>query len=90
MNVLIPTMEQFVQGIANALSLGSLYSLVAIGYTMVYGILRLINFAHGEVFMMAMYFVFYVTALFQAPWYVAFIAGVVGIALMGIVIERCA
>ena len=90
MNVLIPSMEQFVQGIANALSLGSLYSLVAIGYTMVYGILRLINFAHGEVFMMAMYFVFYVTTLFQAPWYIAFIAGIVGIALLGIVIERAA
>jgi len=41
----------FFQHVANALSLGSLYALIAIGYSMVYGILRLINFAHGDIFM---------------------------------------
>ena len=43
--------SMFVQHLFNAVTLGSLYGLIAIGYTMVYGILRLINFAHGEVFM---------------------------------------
>jgi len=46
------------QNLANGLSLGSLYTLIAIGYTMVYGILRLINFAHGEIFILASYFLF--------------------------------
>ena len=44
-------LQTFLQQFVNALSLGSLYALIAIGYTMVYGILRLINFAHGDVFM---------------------------------------
>ena len=47
------TLSLFLQNLANGLSLGSLYALIAIGYTMVYGILRLINFAHGEIFMLA-------------------------------------
>ncbi|NLG25377.1 MAG: branched-chain amino acid ABC transporter permease, partial [Clostridiales bacterium] len=45
-------MQHFLTGI----SLGGAYALIAIGYTMVYGILRLINFAHGDIFMMAGYF----------------------------------
>ena len=48
----------FIQHVFNALTLGSLYGLIAIGYTMVYGILRLINFAHGDIFMISAYFVF--------------------------------
>ena len=51
--------EMFVQHLFNALTLGSLYGLVAIGYTMVYGILRLINFAHGDIFMLGAYLVFW-------------------------------
>ena len=47
------TFQLFLQHLTNGLSLGSLYALIAIGYTMVYGILRLINFAHGEIFMMS-------------------------------------
>jgi len=43
------SLHLFLQNVANGLSLGSLYALIAIGYTMVYGILRLINFAHGEI-----------------------------------------
>ncbi|MBR0202869.1 MAG: branched-chain amino acid ABC transporter permease, partial [Synergistaceae bacterium] len=51
----------FIQHFINALSLGSLYGLVAVGYTMVYGILRLINFAHGDIFMLGAYFVYFAT-----------------------------
>src|ERR1035437_10058215 len=46
-----PKVETFIQQLVNGLSLGSLYALIAVGYTVVYGILQLINFAHGEVFM---------------------------------------
>jgi len=44
-------MELFVQQLVNGLSLGALYALIAVGYTVVYGIIQLINFAHGEIFM---------------------------------------
>ena len=47
--------SEFFQQIINGLSLGSIYALIALGYTMVYGILKLINFAHGEVFMVGAY-----------------------------------
>ena len=50
------SLNLFLQNVANGLSLGSLYALIAIGYTMVYGILRLINIAHGEIFILAPYF----------------------------------
>src|SRR3989338_5261693 len=53
-------MLEFVQHVINGLSLGSIYALVAIGYTMVFGILRLINFAHGEVYMLGAFAGFYV------------------------------
>src|SRR5690349_22207087 len=46
-----PTMQEFLQQIINGLSVGSIYALIAVGYTMVYGVLQLINFAHGDVFM---------------------------------------
>ena len=63
-------MEYFVQQLVNGLTLGSIYSLIAIGYTMVYGIIGMINFAHGEVYMIGSY--------------VAFIV-ITGLAMMGIV-----
>src|SRR5262245_35953366 len=44
-------MQQFIQQLINGLSVGSIYALIAVGYTMVYGVLQLINFAHGDVFM---------------------------------------
>ena len=65
------TLELFLQHFFNALTLGSLYGLIAIGYTMVYGILRLINFAHGDILMLGAYFVFYGTTLFCLPWPIA-------------------
>ncbi|MEG0378361.1 MAG: branched-chain amino acid ABC transporter permease, partial [Eubacterium sp.] len=70
--------------------LGSLYALIAIGYTMVYGILRLINFAHGDIFMMAAYFAYFGIAVFFLPWYVTFILTVVLTILLGITIEKVA
>lgn len=60
--------EMFIQYFFNALALGSLYGLIAIGYTMVYGILRLINFAHGDIFMLGAYLVFFSTISFMPAW----------------------
>ena len=83
-------MGVFLQQLANALCVGSLYALPAIGYTMVYGVLRLINFAHGEIFMMAMYIVFYGIGLFLLPWYIGFTATILITALLGVLSERLA
>lgn len=78
------------QHIANGISVGSLYALIAIGYTMVYGILRLINFAHGDIFMMAAYFMVFGVATFHMPWYLAIILTIVATAVLGALIEKCA
>lgn len=80
----------FLQQLANALSVGSLYALLAIGYTMVYGVLRLINFAHGEIFMMAMYIIFYGLGIFMLPWPIAFAVTLLITALLGVLSERFA
>jgi branched-chain amino acid transport system permease protein len=84
------TLEILMQNIANGITLGSLYALLAIGYTMVYGILRLINFAHGEIFMISTYFAFYGIAIFALPWQLSFVMAIVLTALLGVVIERAA
>jgi branched-chain amino acid transport system permease protein len=62
---------ELLQQIINGLSLGSIYALIALGYTMVYGILRLINFAHGEVFMVGAYGGYYAASLFGIEAYEA-------------------
>jgi branched-chain amino acid transport system permease protein len=84
------TLALFLQHLANALALGSLYALIAIGYTMVYGILRLINFAHGDVFMLGAYLAFYGVALFLVPWWATFLIAIVFTAMLGIALERVA
>ncbi len=83
-------LTRLLQTLTDALSLGSLYALIAIGYTMVYGVLRLINFAHGEIFMIAMYIVFYGISLFVLPWYVTFALTILITALLGTLAERLA
>lgn len=82
--------EIFFQHLSNGLALGSLYALIAIGYTMVYGILRLINFAHGDIFMVSTYFVFYGVTMFFMPWWVAFIVAILLTGIFGVLVERLA
>ena len=68
-------MAELLQQIVNGLSLGSIYALIALGYTMVYGILKLINFAHGEVFMMGAYAGYYTAGALGVQTYEASGAG---------------
>jgi len=82
------TFSIFLQQLINGVSLGSLYGLVAIGYTMVYGILRLINFAHGDVLMMGCYFAFYGLLIFSLPWWISFLISIAFTALLGVAIDR--
>ncbi|HCL78754.1 MAG TPA: branched-chain amino acid ABC transporter permease [Synergistaceae bacterium] len=84
------SLNMFVQHFFNALTLGSLYGLIAIGYTMVYGILRLINFAHGDMFMLGAYFVFFATTLWALPWSLAVVVAIIGTALCGVLVDRMA
>ena len=84
------SLDTFLQQLANGISVGSLYALIAIGYTMVYGILRLINFAHGDVFMMSIYIGFFAIMTFGMPWYIAFVVTIVLTSLLGITLEQLA
>ncbi|MDK2897334.1 MAG: branched-chain amino acid transport system permease protein [Candidatus Atribacteria bacterium] len=84
------TWVTFFQQLMNGVSLGSLYALLAIGYTLVYGILGLINFAHGDVFMLGAYFAFFMIAIFMLPWWLGVIVGIVLCAIVGMTIERVA
>ena len=79
---------QFLPYLLAGLSVGSQYALIAIGYTMVYGILRLINFAHGDLFMVAGIIMVYLSA--TLPWYIALPAVLVLTTFIGFLIERCA
>jgi len=84
------TTKIFLQQLSNGISLGSLYGLVAIGYTMVYGILRLINFAHGDLLMVAAYTAIYGITLFSLPWYVSFPLAIIITGIIGILLDKCA
>lgn len=84
------TAVSLAQHLANGISLGSLYALIAIGYTMVYGILLMINFAHGDIVMMACYFAFFGITVFHIPWYITFFGVIAATALLGVLIERTA
>ena len=84
------SLDIFLQQVCNGITLGSVYALVAIGYTMVYGIMRLINFAHGSLFMMSRYFAFYAISFFVIPWYISFPLVAILTAVLGIATERIA
>ncbi|NYB73069.1 branched-chain amino acid ABC transporter permease [Sedimentibacter hydroxybenzoicus DSM 7310] len=88
--MVLVSFETFMQQLANGISIGSLYALIAIGYTMVYGILRLINFAHGDIFMMAAYFMIFSMVSFRLPWYVSIIIVIAFTVLLGVIIEKVA
>lgn len=70
------------------LTLGCFYGLLAIGYTMVYGVLRLINFAHGDLLMVSAYIAYFAIVIFYIPWPVGFAISLVLTALLGILIDR--
>lgn len=77
-----------VQQVIFGLTLGCLYGLLAIGYTMVYGVLRLINFAHGDLLMVSAYIAFFGIVMFHLPWPLAFALAVVLTGVLGVVIDR--
>ncbi|MGP1450501.1 MAG: branched-chain amino acid ABC transporter permease [Wolinella sp.] len=80
----------FFQQLINGVSLGSMYALIAIGYTMVYGVLRLINFAHADVMMVGAFLVFFGVSSFALPFWAAAMLSIVLAALLGVTIDKIA
>lgn len=83
-------MAAFLQQIINGLSLGSIYALIALGYTMVYGIIQLINFAHGDILMVGAYMGFLAVVYLKLNIWWAFFLSVASCSLLGVIIERIA
>jgi branched-chain amino acid transport system permease protein len=90
-------MNEFLQQIVNGVSWGSLYALIALGYTMVYGVLRFINFAHGDVYMIGAMVAFYAARALLAPgtastsmFFVLLVLSMVSCGALGYAIERLA
>lgn len=81
---------EFLQQLINGISLGSIYALIALGYTMVYGIIRLINFAHGDIYMLGAFAGFLATTYLHLPLIPAIILAMVVCALIGVTIEKLA
>lgn len=77
-----------IQQLVFGFTLGCFYSLIAIGYTMVYGVLRLINFAHGDLLMVSAYLAFFGIVMFHLPWPASFLVATVLTGLLGILIDR--
>lgn len=80
----------FIQQFLNGLQLGSLYALIALGYTLVYGVLLLINFAHGDIFMLGAFFGVFATFTLGLPFLPTLLLSMVLTAALGVVIERVA
>ncbi len=91
-------MQELLQQLVNGITWGSIYALIALGYTMVYGILRFINFAHGDVYMVGAYIAYYLVAALGMSGggatplaaLLVILGAMAGAALLGIVIERLA
>ncbi|TFG84119.1 MAG: branched-chain amino acid ABC transporter permease [Spirochaetales bacterium] len=83
-------MTQFFQQLINGLSIGSVYAMMAVGYSLVYSIMNFSNFAHGGVIMLGAYFGFFSMTLIKLPFAAAFGLAAVGTAALAVLIERIA
>lgn len=81
---------EFLQQLVNGVSLGSIYALIALGYTMVYGIVKLINFAHGDVFMVGAFIGFYSITILDLGFFSSLLISMATCAILGVLIERIA
>jgi branched-chain amino acid transport system permease protein len=83
-------MTYLLQQSLNALQLGSIYALIALGYTMVYGILTMINFAHGDLFMVGAFLCFVAAVFLNLSFVPSLLFSMAGVALLGVIIEKWA
>ena len=82
--------QQFVQQLINGVSLGSIYALIALGYTMIYGIIKLINFAHGDIYMVGAYIGFFAVTRAEMSIVPALLVSMAVTGLLGMLVERLA
>lgn len=83
-------MTYVLQQLVNAVQLGSIYALIALGYSMVYGVLFMVNFAHGDIFMVGAFIAFFAATLLKLPFVPTLLLSMLGTALLGMTIERVA
>lgn len=83
-------MEYLLQQLINGIQLGTVYALIALGYTMVYGIVRLINFAHADIFMIGVYVALFTATKCQVPFPLVIIVSMMVCAVLGVAIEKLA
>ena len=83
-------MTVFIQYLVNGLSMGSVYAIIALGYTMVYGIAKMLNFAHGDVIMVGAYVSFCATSYLGLPGWASVILSCVVCTVLGVLIEGLA
>ena len=83
-------LDVFIQQVINGLALGSVYALIALGYTMVYGIVRLINFAHGDIYMIGGFLGYFATRVLGFSFLPALVIAMIGCGLLGVIVERFA
>mgnify|MGYP000234256632 CR=1 FL=1 len=81
---------EFLSYLISGISLGSIYAIIALGYTMVYGIAKMLNFAHGDVIMVGGFIVYYTVSMSGLPEWLGIIISVIGCTVLGVVIERLA
>lgn len=80
----------FWEQLINGITLGSIYAIVALGYTLVFGVLDILNMAHGEIFMFGAFVGIVVYSYYDAPLWVAFLTAIIVTAVMGYLLERFA
>src|SRR5215471_12683190 len=86
--VFLPMLAELVQHVVNGLIVGGGYALMGIGLTLIFGIMRVVNFAHGEFFMMGAFFLFTLFSLWGVNFFLASLLSVIGVGLVGAVVER--
>jgi len=87
MESLLDQSSLFLQQLVNGITLGGVYALIAVGYTMVYGVIQLINFAHGEIYMLGAFLAYTLVAVVGMPFFPAFILTLVICAVLGVVLD---
>nr|WP_207707707.1 branched-chain amino acid ABC transporter permease [Alkaliphilus serpentinus] len=83
-------MDMFMEQLSNGIALGSIYALTAIGFTMVYGIIRLINFVHGDIYMMGAFFALTGLTVLGLPLIPSFLLGMIGASIVGVLLAKFA
>lgn len=82
------TVQEFWQGLINGLALGWIYVLMALGLTLIFGIMHIMQFAHGEIYMLGAYITYYLIASYKGPLYMAAGLSMLAMTVLGVILER--